>query len=108
MMRMQKVGTLGAANAAVTLDVADATLVAVQFVNGGSFSGTFTFEVTLDGTNWLAFGVTPVGGGAVVTTGTAAGGWLADIGAFTGFRVRCSAYTSGSGTAHVASARRGG
>jgi hypothetical protein len=101
-LKLQTQGALGAAQAAVTVRTIDATNVAVQLLSG--LTGTVTFEVTVDGSTWVATEATPAAGGAVVTTATATGAWRVSVGGFTQFRVRCSAYTSGSAICHVATA----
>lgn len=63
----------------------------------GTFTGTVTFEETLDsGTTWITKTVYPAAGGAGVTTATGTGQWKFTNGGSTNFRVRCSAYTSGT------------
>jgi hypothetical protein len=62
----------------------------------GAFSGTITFEATVDGVNFVPVAATPAAGGATVTTATAAGAWSIDTQGFTAVRGRCSTYTSGT------------
>jgi hypothetical protein len=71
--------------------------VAVQV--SGTFVGTVTFETSVDGTNFVATGVTPAAGGAAVSTATAPGLWNLTPNGVTQLRVRVSAYTSGTITA---------
>ena len=66
------------------------------FQISGTFVGTVTFEGSTDGTNFTALTVTPVYGGANVTTATAQGIWRASIAGLQKIRVRVSAYTSGA------------
>lgn len=68
-----------------------------------STSGTLTlsFEATINNVNWFAISVTPVAGGATVTTTTANGQWVAAVGGYFAVRVRISAFTSGSMTVSV-------
>jgi hypothetical protein len=68
--------------------------VAVQIV--GSMSATITFEASVDGTNYVAFNMTPSNSGTDASTATAAGAFTKSTGAYSAFRARCSAYTSGS------------
>jgi hypothetical protein len=68
--------------------------VAVQIV--GALSATITFEVTIDGTNWVAFSMTPSNSGTDASTATAAGAFSKPMNGYAGFRARCSAYSSGS------------
>jgi hypothetical protein len=78
----------------VELDVAGRARLGVQV--SGTFVGTVTFEVTIDGVNWAALTVTPAAGGAAVTTATAPGLFSGVVSGFSRFRARVSAYTSGA------------
>lgn len=62
----------------------------------GTFSGTVQFEVTADGTNWVASLGTVVGSTATTTTASAPGAWRFTASGSLGFRVRCSTYSSGT------------
>ena len=62
----------------------------------GTWTGTLTFEVSVDGTNFVTLGVTPTAGGAVVTTATANGAWTVQNGGYTTVRARFSTPTSGT------------
>lgn len=67
--------------------------VGIQVV--GSFTATLVPEYSIDGgTTWLTATVFPVGGGAGVTSLTAAGAWRFGTAGLSNFRVRCSAFTS--------------
>ena len=68
--------------------------VAVQIV--GAMSATITFEVTIDGTNWVAFNMTPSNSGTAASSATAAGAFSALTLGYAGIRARCSTYSSGS------------
>lgn len=68
--------------------------VAVQVT--GTFSATITFEASVDGTNYVAFNMTPSNSGTDASTATAAGAFTKATGGYSAFRARCSAYTSGS------------
>lgn len=88
-------GSLDAAEEAVTIDdLRGAGSAAVQLT--GTFSGTVTFEVTVDGTNWVAVEMTTPAGAAAATTATGAGIFVAPVAGYRKFRARCSAYTSGT------------
>jgi hypothetical protein len=96
---MKNVVTVAAAdNAATLVGFPSSGNVSVQVT--GTLSATITFEATCDGTNWVAAAMVPVGQppayATAGTTATAAGIWSASTNAYTGFRARCSAYTSGS------------
>lgn len=66
--------------------------LAVQIV--GTFTATFQFEATVNGTTWTAITGYPFGGGAGVTSATAAGTWFFAVAGYRNFRVRCSVFTS--------------
>lgn len=61
----------------------------------GTWTGTITFEATIDGDNWFAIEATNVGDGVNSTT-TSANGIFRIIGDGLQTRARMSAYTSGS------------
>lgn len=62
----------------------------------GTFSATLQFEWTADGGNtWVALSATPNGSSSTVTSTTATGVWIANVGGASFIRVRSSAYTSG-------------
>lgn len=62
----------------------------------GTFVATLQFEGSLDGSTWVAVTLIPIPTGAGVTSATAPGMWTGDISGLEYFRVRCSAFTSGS------------
>ena len=68
--------------------------VAVQVT--GTFSATITFEASVDGTNYVAFNMTPSNSGTDASTASAAGAFTKATGAYSAFRARCSTYSSGS------------
>lgn len=67
----------------------------------GTFSGTLTFEQSIDGSAWSGAYLTPNLGGATVTTATTAFFGSITIQGATWFRVRMSAYTSGTAVAGI-------
>lgn len=96
--RNSTTGDITALNGAVTLTYR-------QFANGGvgvqvtnTFSATLTFEMTIDGTNWVAVQTQSVTTGTVATTATATGIYKFDVVGALSVRVRASAYTSGTAT----------
>lgn len=89
-------GTLGAANEAVALGLAGFGGVAIQIQ--GTFSGTITFEATVQGQDFTAFRMTPVGSTTAVTTATTTGIWAGSTVGLLVVRARMSAYTSGQAT----------
>ena len=69
--------------------------IAVQLT--GTFSATVQFEVSMDGgVTYVSISGTPVASTTTVTSATAPGMWQFDVSGLILFRVRCSAYTSGS------------
>lgn len=72
----------------------EGNIVAYQLT--GTFSGTVTFEGSVDGTNYVAIAAEPIGGGSSVTTATAAGIWRVRAGGLHSVRARVSTYTSGT------------
>jgi hypothetical protein len=96
-------GNLTALNQAVTVNAAPIDKIGISIT--GTFTATVSFEATLDGTNWVAVaagaGATPA---TPVTTATAPGVFVADCYQFVGFRVRCSAFTSGTAAVVVTTA----
>lgn len=61
-----------------------------------TFSGTLQFEQTINGSNWVAWSVTPIAGGASVTSATSTGIWVGNVVGVRYVRVRFSAFTSGA------------
>jgi hypothetical protein len=63
----------------------------------GTWVGTIAFECSVNGSDWVACNGTPFAStGALVTTSTSNGAWQFDVAGCTSFRVRCSAWTSGT------------
>lgn len=84
------------------------TLAYREFFNGGvgvqvtgSFSGTLQFEMTLDGTNFVAVQATNVTTAAIAGTTTATGIFRFDVVGALVVRVRSTAWTSGTATLTV-------
>jgi hypothetical protein len=77
--------------------------IACQVISA-SFSGTITFEETIDGTDWVSAagypsgGTTSAGSATYVTTVTGAGIWTFPIPATAMFWARISTYNSGAVT----------
>ena len=89
-------GTLTALNSTVVVPVDDADHFAVQL--SGTWAGTVSFEATINGTNWVetAWYDTTTANGAVSTI--ANGIYFHQTVFAPQFRVRFSAYTSGTVT----------
>jgi hypothetical protein len=62
----------------------------------GTWAATLSFEGTVDGTNWAALTVKPLGSTKVATATTANGIWRASLSGLQKIRVYCTAYTSGT------------
>lgn len=93
----RRTGTLAAASDAVTLNHPGLATATVQLV--GSPTMTVVFEVNDDegaSPTWVGVSAINVNTGAVSSTATAAGIYRVDISGYRLFRVRCSAFTSGS------------
>lgn len=97
--------TLGALNDAVTITTTGYSSCAI-FMNAG-LTATVEPEVTIDDTNWRRIGIWPVADGitaanatgAVVNPGNTT--YMTACGGFLKFRLRVSAYTSGSASMSV-------
>ena len=91
-------GSLTALNSALELDPIqkDSQLIAIT----GTWVGTVSFQISVDGTNWVAATVVNVGSGAVISSTTANGTFVMMTAGCKVARVIMTAY--GSGTALVA------
>lgn len=82
-----------------TLQIATSTMGSVGIDVRGTFVGTITFQVSIDGENWISLPMLAVGSStnvATATTTTAAGAWVGCVAGVAQFRARMTAYTSGS------------
>jgi hypothetical protein len=98
--------TLNAAEEALTLTALTADSVVLQVT--GTFTGTITFEASVDGTNYVAIAMkasTQTTATTLVTTATAAGVFSLNIQGLPNFRARMSAYTSGDAVVTASLAR---
>lgn len=75
----------------------------IAFQITGTFVGTITFEVSLDGATFTSLLVTPSGSTTAVTTTTSTGVWTGSVVGALVARARMSAYTSGSARVDVQS-----
>jgi hypothetical protein len=87
-------GSLTASGQAATLDARGLGTASVQLT--GTWVATVQFEGTTDGTNWYAVGGRGTAGGGVVTSATTNDNWNFGVAGQLQFRVRCSAFTSGT------------
>lgn len=85
---------LNAVNAEAVVDLAGHATARIDV--RGTFVGTVVFEATIDGTNYYALAAYNVATGAYVATATAAAQLAINVAGYKRFRVRCSAYTSGT------------
>ena len=76
------------------LAIADNSAIWVQVI--GSFSATLSFEGTADSSTWFSMPGVVVADGSIATSTTGTGNWQFSVAGLSGFRVRCSAYTSGT------------
>ena len=101
---VQQNQALGSLNATNTIQLRGQAAITIQVLTIGS--QTLIFEATTDGTNWTNISVYPVAAaGAPILTTTANGHWILIASGFYQFRVRCSAYTSGSATVSLVASR---
>jgi hypothetical protein len=86
----------GATGNGVTINVAGMSRLGLQVT--GTFVATVTFEVSIDGSNWVAFNVVPAASATPASTATAPGVFLGNVAGFALFRARVSAWSSGAVT----------
>ena len=68
------------------------------FSIAGTFSGTLTFEATLDDQTWYAIGAIKLVDGTTTSTTTTTGLFAITNTGFASVRARCTTYTSGNVT----------
>lgn len=74
--------------------------VAIQ-IGASVFSGTITFEGSVDGGTYQPLLMMPLGTTTAVTTATGAGIWTAGVGGLVSVRARMSSYTSGTAGVNI-------
>lgn len=92
-----------------TVSVAQSTDLALQLT--GTWTATVTFEVSVDGTNWVSLAMlatTQTANATRVATATAVGTFVADVTPYKYFRAHCTAFTSGTIVVAIYRATRGG
>ncbi len=101
MTKIAKTVTMQSAAAATgdgtAIVTADRAFLVVQVT--GTFSGTITWEGTVDDTNWVAVQAANLNDGSVATTATAAGLYSIAVAGLKQVRARVSTWVSGSITA---------
>lgn len=100
--------SLDAAEEALTFSADDADYFAIQIT--GTWSGTISFETSLDGSNYVALGLLSAGAtspATYVTSATANGIWnpIPSSRGLGSVRVRMSSYTSGTAVVTAKAAR---
>src|SRR5689334_24109262 len=89
-----KYSTLGAANATLEIPLGGFGSIGVQI--GGAWTGTITFEGTIDHGTWQTLNVAKTNSTTQVTSTTANGVWVGSVAGLRAARARMSAYTSGT------------
>lgn len=94
--------------ATITTNGGTVSLAYRQFFNGGigvqitgTYSGTLQFEVTIDGTNYVALPALNINTGAEATTTTGTGIFRFDVVGIMMARVRATAFASGTATVTI-------
>ena len=90
---------LDAVEEAITLSVRGLGGVALQLL--GTWSGTVSFEATVDGATWVAFNMVPSNSATAASSATATGAWSANCAGYEAVRARFSTATSGSVQAYL-------
>ena len=85
---------LDATDDAVAIGVRGNGAVALQLL--GTWSGTVTFEATVDGNTWVAFNMVPSNSATAASTATGNGAWSANCAGYDAVRARFSTATSGT------------
>ena len=99
-------GVLDAADEVLTIGVRGMGGVGLQLL--GTWSGTVTFEATIDGNTWVALNMVPSNSATAASTATANGCWSANCGGYESVRARFSTATSGAVRATLQACEAGG
>lgn len=84
---------LDATDEVAVLGVEGCAGVALQLL--GTWTGTVTFEATVEGNTWVAFNMVPSNSATAASTATGTGAWSANCAGYSAVRVRFSTATSG-------------
>lgn len=95
-------GTIAANGASVTLPYRHFVNGGVGFQVTGTFSGTLEFQVTINGTDYVATQIYPVNTGTAATTTTTTGLFKTDVVGIVGVRVISTAWSSGTANIWIA------
>ena len=99
-------GTLGSLNAKVDYGTADSDIIAIQV--SGTWVGTVTFSASLNGTDYLVFGMHTIGRANNYdqqTTTTINGIFTHETHGLPFVRVQMTSYTSGTATVLISATR---
>lgn len=99
-------GQLAAATETIALPVSGYGTAGFQIA--GTYSGTITFEGTVDGYTYQTLYATPTNSTTAATSTTSTGVWTAPVAGLFGIRLRMSAYASGTASVKILSAVTGG
>lgn len=86
--------SLSAANDALVVGVGTGGGVGLQLT--GTWTGTVTFEATIDGLTWVAFNMVPSNSATAASTASSNGAWSANCAGYNTVRARFSTATSGT------------
>lgn len=100
------IATLVAANDVLRMGVANKGAIGLQLT--GTWTGTVTFEATIDGLTWVALNMVPSNSATPASTATANGAFSANVAGYTTVRARFSTATSGSVTVTLQNADAAG
>ena len=98
-------GTLSADEATLAIPINSEHDSEAVIQVAGTFVATLLVEASLDGTNYETLEITPVGGGAAVTSITAPGAWRVDLGGWKSAQVRVDTFTSGDAAVSASTVR---
>lgn len=90
---------LDAADEVIQIGTRGLAGVALQLL--GTWSGTVTFEATVDGNNWVTFNMVPSASATPASTATSNGCWSANCAGYEAVQARFSTATSGAVQAYL-------
>lgn len=99
-------GDLPSLNSCVVLPVQGMGTGSVQLT--GTFTGTVSFTVSNNGTNYTAVNMTPPNSTTAVTSSTSTGLWSGAVAGYRYFRACMTSYTSGAANAVLSASLSGG
>lgn len=99
-------GTLTTGQPSLLLDVRGLGALGLQLT--GTWTGTVTFEATIEGETWVALNMVPSNSATPASTATSNGAFTANVAGFKTARARWSTTTSGAPVATLSGATAGG